>query len=124
MKVKLLNKPTLIYSDWAIGECYDKGCHTDPEKMISRINRVANVNKHSSTIEFTTYIIEINSYKLAIDKLSMKLTSKFIIQCRISDDQLIIKFNARVLQEIQLPDFIYSLIPEDHKFLIGEFNES
>jgi thymidylate synthase (FAD) len=61
MKVTLINEPTLDYTDWAIGECYDKGCHTDPEKKKDRINRVANVNKHSSVLEFTDYIFEIEA---------------------------------------------------------------
>jgi thymidylate synthase (FAD) len=61
MKVKLINKPTLLHSDWAIGMCYDKGSYTDPEKISNRINKVANVNKHSSTIEFINYVFEITA---------------------------------------------------------------
>lgn len=61
MKVQLINKPTLKYTDHAIGECYDKGCYTDPHKMKSRIHRVANVNKHSSVLEFSEYIFEIEA---------------------------------------------------------------
>lgn len=61
MKVKLVNTPTLIYTDQAIGECYDKGCYTDPDKMKSRIHRVANVSKHSSVLEFTDYVFEIEA---------------------------------------------------------------
>jgi thymidylate synthase (FAD) len=61
MKVELINKPELTYTDWAIGECYDKGCYTDPEKRNNRITKVANVNKHSSVLEFTEYIFEIHA---------------------------------------------------------------
>lgn len=61
MKVTLINNPTFEYTDWAIGECYDKGCYTDPEKMTNRIKRVANVNKHSSVLEFTNYVFEIEA---------------------------------------------------------------
>lgn len=61
MVVTLINKPELTLSDHAIGMCYNKGCHTDIIKMNSRINRVANVNKHSSTIEFTDAIFEITA---------------------------------------------------------------
>lgn len=61
MEVKLINKPDLSMSDWAIGECYDKGCYTDEDKMINRIDRVANVKKHSSTIEFTDAIFQITA---------------------------------------------------------------
>jgi len=61
MQVKLINNPTLDFTDWAIGECYDKGCHTDPIKKVNRIHRVANVNKHSSVLEFTDYVFEITA---------------------------------------------------------------
>ena len=61
MEVKLINNPTLDYTDWAIGECYNKGCYTDPEKKSNRIHKVANVSKHSSILEFTDYIFEITA---------------------------------------------------------------
>ncbi len=61
MKVKLINTPTLEFTDWAIGECYNKGCYTDPEKRNNRIQKVANVNKHSSVLEFTSAIFEIEA---------------------------------------------------------------
>ena len=61
MKVKLINKPMLEYTDWAIGECYDKGCYTDKKKRNNRIERVANVSKHSSVLEFTEAIFEITA---------------------------------------------------------------
>ncbi len=61
MKVTLINEPTLKYTDWAIGECYDKGCYTDPKKIETRINKVANVSKHSSVLEFTDYVFEIEA---------------------------------------------------------------
>ena len=61
MNVKLINSPTLEFTDWAIGECYDKGCYSDEEKRNSRIERVANVNKHSSVLEFSNYIFEITA---------------------------------------------------------------
>ncbi len=61
MKVELINEPTLKFADWGIGMCYDKGCYTDPEKIESRIHRVANVSKHSSTIELIDYVFEIEA---------------------------------------------------------------
>jgi thymidylate synthase (FAD) len=61
MKVKLINKPTLEFTDWAIGECYDKGCYTDPEKRDKRIEKVALKHKHSSVLEFTNFIFEIEA---------------------------------------------------------------
>jgi thymidylate synthase (FAD) len=70
MKVTLINKPTLEFTDWAIGECYDKGCYIDPEKRNKRIYRVANVSKHSSVLEFTHYVFEIE----ASTKVLLELT--------------------------------------------------
>jgi len=61
MTVKLLNTPTLEYTDISIGMCYAKGPYTDKAKQASRINRVANVNKHSSVLEFTEAIFEITA---------------------------------------------------------------
>lgn len=61
MKVKLLNIPTLDFVDNAIGQCYDKGCYIDEAKKHNRINRVANVNKHSSVLEFEDVVFEITA---------------------------------------------------------------
>ena len=63
MNVKLLNVPDLTFVDSAIGQCYDKGCYTDPVKMHGRIDRVANgkVTKHDSVLEFTDAIFEITA---------------------------------------------------------------
>jgi len=61
MQIKLINKPTLEFTDWAIGECYDKGCYTDPEKRDKRIEKVALKHKHSSVLEFTNFIFEIEA---------------------------------------------------------------
>ena len=61
MQVKLINKPNIDMSDWAIGECYDKGCYKDNDKKLNRINRVANVSKHNSVLEFTEAIFEITA---------------------------------------------------------------
>lgn len=60
LKVKLLNHTPLSVADAAIGKCYDKGCYTDPEKMEKRINNVANVKKHASTIEHLSYNFDID----------------------------------------------------------------
>ncbi len=76
MKVTLINEPTLKYTDWAIGECYDKGCYTDPAKIESRIHRVANVSKHSSTIEFIDYVFEIEaSTKVLLEMTRHRMAS-------------------------------------------------
>jgi len=61
MQVKLINQPSLVYSDWAAGECYDKGCYHNPGSREKRLNNLANVYKHDSIIEFTDYIFEITA---------------------------------------------------------------
>ncbi len=61
MKVKLINVPITDYTDWAIGECYDKGCYIDLEKRDKRIKNVALQHKHSSVLEFTTFVFEIEA---------------------------------------------------------------
>ena len=61
MKVTLINNPTLDYSDWAAGECYDKGCYEEESKKAKRLDKLANVYKHDSIIEFTDYIFEITA---------------------------------------------------------------
>ena len=61
MKVELLHTNGLEFSDSAIGLCYDKGCYTDPEQRDRRIKKVALKHKHSSTIEFTNFIFEIEA---------------------------------------------------------------
>lgn len=66
MKVKLLNYTPLTVADAAIGKCYDKGCYTDPEKIQNRINNVANVKKHASTIEHINYNFDIDGVSRAL----------------------------------------------------------
>jgi thymidylate synthase (FAD) len=61
MKVKLVNVPVLDYVDMAIGECYDKGCYTEPEKRDKRIENVALKSKHSSVLEFCNFVFEIEA---------------------------------------------------------------
>ena len=61
MKVTLINTPTLEFVDWAIGECYDKGCYPDGAKRNKRVNNVANVKKHSSVLEFASAVFEIEA---------------------------------------------------------------
>lgn len=82
MQVKLINKPDIAMTDWAIGECYDKGCYTDTDKMMSRIERVANVSKHSSVLEFTEAVFEIEaSTKVLLESSRHRMQS---ISCKSS----------------------------------------
>lgn len=66
MIVTLLNYTPLTVADTAIGKCYDKGCYTDPEKIQKRINNVANVKKHASTIEHLSYNFDIDGVSRAL----------------------------------------------------------
>jgi len=76
MKVKLLYTNGLEFSDSAIGLCYDKGTYSDIEKRNNRITKVALKNKHSSTIEFTNFIFEIEaSTKVLLEMSRHRLAS-------------------------------------------------
>jgi thymidylate synthase (FAD) len=61
MKVELLHTNGLDFTDHAIGECYDKGCYTDINKRDNRIKKVALKHKHSSVLEFTNFIFQIEA---------------------------------------------------------------
>lgn len=60
MIVKLLHHTPLEVADIAICKCYGNEPHSDSEKVKARINRVANVSKHASTIEHLTYSFDID----------------------------------------------------------------
>ena len=65
MKVKLLNYTPLEVADIAICKCYGNEQHSDSEKVKARINRVANVSKHASTIEHLYYNFDIDGISRA-----------------------------------------------------------
>ncbi|MGJ0317680.1 FAD-dependent thymidylate synthase [Aliarcobacter cryaerophilus] len=65
MKVKLLSHSPLEVADVAICKCYGNEPHSDIEKVKARINRVANVSKHSSTIEHLIYSFDIDGISRA-----------------------------------------------------------
>lgn len=60
MTVKLLHHTPLEVADIAICKCYGNEPHSDSEKVKARINRVANVSKHASTIEHISYSLDID----------------------------------------------------------------
>lgn len=66
MKVKLLNYTPLEIADIAICKCYGNEPHSDSEKVKARINRVANVSKHASTIEHLYYNFDIDGISRAV----------------------------------------------------------
>ena len=65
MNVKLLNFTPLEVADIAICKCYGNEPHSDNEKVKARINRVANVSKHASTIEHLSYSFDIDGISRA-----------------------------------------------------------
>ena len=65
MEVKLLQYTPLEIADIAICKCYGNNPHEDLEKVKARINRVANVSKHSSTVEHLSYSLDIDGISRA-----------------------------------------------------------
>lgn len=65
MEVKLLQHTPLEIADIAICKCYGNNPHEDLEKVKARINRVANVAKHSSTVEHLSYSFDIDGISRA-----------------------------------------------------------
>lgn len=65
MEVKLISNTPLEVADIAICKCYGNEPHTDMEKVKARINRVANVSKHASTIEHLSYSFDIDGISRA-----------------------------------------------------------
>ena len=65
MKVELLSYTDLSICDIAISKCYGKEPYGELEKQQARINRVANVSKHASTIEHLVYSFDIDGISRA-----------------------------------------------------------
>lgn len=65
MEVKLISSTPLEVADIAICKCYGNEPHSDKEKVKARINRVANVSKHASTIEHLNYSFDIDGISRA-----------------------------------------------------------
>lgn len=65
MEVKLISSTPLEVADIAICKCYGNEPHSDKEKIKARINRVANVSKHASTIEHLSYSFDIDGISRA-----------------------------------------------------------
>ncbi len=63
MQVNLLNHTPLGVADAAISKCWDKSVAAD--KVCERIERVANKNKHASTIEHLVYNFDIDGISRA-----------------------------------------------------------
>lgn len=66
MKVELLHYTPLSIADRAICKCYSNKPHDELEKIQARITKVANVSKHSSTIEHLNYSFDIDGISRAV----------------------------------------------------------
>jgi len=114
MQVKLLHHTPLWVADKAIGKCWDKPS-IDTTVNVERIERVANKNKHSSTIEHLVmvWIIEDN------DLIQIFKENPFS-QVSNVNSKIIVSSNARALQNLDLSkDILKLLSPKEYRFLFG-----
>ena len=84
MEVKLINNTPLGIADIAICKCYGNEPHSDLEKVKARINRVANVSKHASTIEHLSYSFDIDGVSTRVSFIWNSLVSYFKVFTNIS----------------------------------------
>ncbi len=116
MSVRLIHSSPLFIADTAIGKCWDKpsaeGCINT-----ERIERVANRNKHASTIEHLNYSFEIDMSRACLQefarhrmaslsvkssrytlnelKNSERITYSFIA----SQDEIFVRFNKEIVSK-------------------------
>lgn len=103
MIVKLLHNTPLSVADTAIGKCYDTGCKTDVTAMKERINRVANVSKHSSTIEHLVYSFDIDGVSRA---LLQELARHRIASYSVKSTRYTLKELKKTTTDEQLREFL------------------
>lgn len=65
MQITLLQATPLSVADLAICKCYSNKPHNEIEKQQNRIDKVANVSKHSSTIEHICFSFDIDGISRA-----------------------------------------------------------
>lgn len=108
MQVKLLSNTPLEVADIAICKCYGNEPHTNKEKVKARINRVANVSKHASTIEHLSYSFDIDGISRAcLQELARHRIASYTV-----------KSSRYTLQELKNEeDFIKQVW---HKEMLGE----
>lgn len=81
MTVNLLQHTPLEVADIAICKCYGNEPHSDSDKVKARINRVANVSKHASTIEHLTYSFDIDGISRAcLQELSRHRIASYTVK--------------------------------------------
>lgn len=109
MEVKLISNTPLEVADIAICKCYGNEPHSDKEKVKARINRVANVSKHASTIEHLSYSFDINGISRAclqelarhrIASYTVKSSRYTLQELKIAKDEDIQNFCVSVSDDI------------------------
>lgn len=105
MEVKLLNHSPLEVADIAICKCYSNKPHTEDDKRIKRIEKVANQQKHASVIEHLVYSFDIDGISRAcLQELARHRIASYTV-----------KSSRYTLQELKdEQSFIYknNIIPE------------
>lgn len=139
MKVDLLYNTPLWVADKAISKCWDKECDISKPNL-ERIDRVANKNKHESTIEHLVYTFEIQgisrallqelarhrlaSYSVKSTRYTLKelMNTDDVSQFLVPVNSVIDKYNIDVLTNIQelLRDYVSNdiikyTLPEAYK---------
>lgn len=109
MIVELLHHTPLEVADVAICKCYGNEPHSDSEKVKARINRVANVSKHASTIEHLTYSFD-------IDGISRSCLQE-VVRHRVSS--YTVKSSRYTLQELKDEASLWFDFPKDCPWDIG-----
>jgi len=109
--IELLYITPLWVADFAISQCWDKGCS---RVNIERMHRIANKYKHRSTIEHI-YVTWAISDKELVDKF---MKDRFAIVTR-KVSTYIVTTNMRALGNMNLDiHTLFDLVPEDYRFLV------
>ena len=120
MNVKLLNFTPLEVADIAICKCYGNEPHSDNEKVKARINRVANVSKHASTIEHLSYSFDIDGISRAcLQELARHRIASYTVKSsrytlQELKDEVQLNYKEDVLHIIDTVVSKYCVLTENH----------
>lgn len=120
MNVKLLNFTPLEIADIAICKCYGNEPHSDKEKVKARINRVANVSKHASTIEHLSYSFDIDGISRAcLQELARHRIASYTVKSsrytlQELKDEVQLNYKEDVLHLIDTVVSKYCVLTENH----------
>jgi thymidylate synthase (FAD) len=120
LNVKLLNFTPLEVADIAICKCYGNEPHSDNEKVKARINRVANVSKHASTIEHLSYSFDIDGISRAcLQELARHRIASYTVKSsrytlQELKDEVQLNYKEDVLHLIDTVVSKYCVLTENH----------